>query len=123
MSGSHHSPNDNDPEHTATSHTTHPELDGIFRAVSHPLRRHTLRVLTRTPDPQTVEDLAARLAADPINDSPIDQEHLVMSLTHRHLPLLADVDLLARTPDDHVIATDATADAVHLLDTALVTFD
>ena len=123
MAGSHHPPDDNDPEHVRTTHTTHSELDGIFRAVSHPIRRHTLRVLSHTDDPQTVEDLATRLAAEPIHDSPIDQEQLIVSLTHRHLPHLADVGLIARTSEDHIIATDATVDTVHLLDTALVTFD
>ncbi|WP_433634327.1 DUF7344 domain-containing protein [Halomicrococcus sp. NG-SE-24] len=123
MAGSHHPPDDNDPEHVRTTHTTHSELDTIFRAVSHPTRRHTLRVLDRTEDPKTVDELASTLAAEPIPSASTDSGQLVTSLTHCHLPHLADVELIDRTSDDHVTATPATTDVVHLLDTALVTFD
>ena len=123
MAGSQHPPDDNDPEHIPTTHTTHSELNKIFRAVSHPERRHTLRVLDRTDDPQTVDELAATLAAEQMPGSLTDHDRLVTSLTHRHLPHLADVELIDRTNDDHVTATQATTNVVHLLDTALVTFD
>lgn len=101
------------------------DVNGLFRALAHPMRRDVLRHLTRTDTPITVDKLAAHLEAHKTasNPSPTDQSAYTVALTQIHLPYLADANLIERTPRNHVIATDLALNALYVLDVATTHFD
>ncbi|WP_433634333.1 DUF7344 domain-containing protein [Halomicrococcus sp. NG-SE-24] len=101
-------------------YSTHLDLDNLFHALSRSDRRQTLRYLDRQDTPVAVEELAAALAADQPARS---TEQVTLTLTHQHLPLLENTNLVERTTQGRVIATDAAAAAIDVLDTVHYYFE
>lgn len=110
-------PDANDPNHTPTASPSSPGLDDCFRALSHPERRRLLRHLNYQETPRTVEGLAVELADhETANDTSATREQLAVQLRHKHPPLLVETNLAERTSRDSIRATDATSDAIRVLE-------
>ncbi|WP_433634726.1 DUF7344 domain-containing protein [Halomicrococcus sp. NG-SE-24] len=100
--------------------STQPDLDDLFRALSQRERRQTLRYLDRQDTPVAVEELATTLATDQQRH---DTEQVTLALTHKHLLLLEETNLVERTSRERVIATDATGAAIDVLNTVCYYFE
>lgn len=68
------------------------ELDALYRALSHPVRRLTLFFLTDQSGPVDFDDLLAFLVGS--DYLTLEAEELRITLTHQHLPQLADAGLI-----------------------------
>jgi DNA-binding transcriptional ArsR family regulator len=67
------------------------QIDLVFRAMAHPLRREALALLARRDDVADVVELADRLGH--LSEGKTD-EQLRVALHHVHLPLLRDAGLV-----------------------------
>jgi DNA-binding transcriptional ArsR family regulator len=85
-------------------------IDNLFHALSHPIRRDILRYLIRQDDSIGLNELAATLAEpNPACEiQSTDSAQIAVTLTHRHLPLLADLGLIEDESPETVTATDET---------------
>ena len=99
---------------------TQPDLDDLFRALSQRERRQILRYLDRQDTSVAVEELATTLAAD---QQCHDTEQVTLALTHKHLPLLEEINLVELPSRDRVVATDAVAAAIDVIATAHYYFE
>lgn len=88
-----------------------PSLDRIHDILANPARRALLKLLRET-DPLTMEAAADHLAETHQND--LDQIKIV--LYHRHLPKMADAQVIDYDPEaGQIWPTDATKTAYDLL--------
>lgn len=101
-----------------------PNTEALFDALAARRRQRAVTALAAADGSVTIPSLARRIAdleaAD--GEATPDEEtvqSIRVSLVHKHVPKLVDLDLAVHEDDgETVAATDRTADARHLLDAA-----
>lgn len=82
-----------------------PAREGLFGVLSNRRRRYALRCLEACETPMAVADLADELARRETDGPAVRdvRERLRISLYHRHLPKMADADLVSFDEDDRTV--------------------
>lgn len=86
-------------------------LDVVFGLLSSRQRRYVLQYLTHHSGTVELRELADQLAT--CEETTVDdQERLVVSLYHVHLPKLADSGVITFDPEQRLVELEETADAL-----------
>ena len=96
------------------------EVNGYFQALSHKHRRYVLQCLQKYENPMAVADLADEIVRwESESESvaePSTRDRIYLNLYHRHLPKLAETNLIRFNSNEKVASLSDADDVRPLLD-------